>query len=280
MNNNLTRTILICLVSCLGYIVFAELGTFFSYKALGSEADVYLIATISGIFKLIFLLAVLFFTKQTGILTCKGNGFFGGLVTGGYALYSVIAASILILFTDYMNTGGYNFVLPEKLYFGPTQIYLILAVTISAGICEELLFRGIILNTLRDFLGRDTFRGTVLALVISSIAFGALHLTNIFSGVSVFAAVLQAITAFALGIYYGAIYCRWGNIKIVMLLHTLTDLASLLSTSMKTNADFSSTVNNISGNYSQLITATIYTCIGIFLMRKKVRNQMFTYSIK
>ena len=162
----------------------------------------------SGIFKLIFLLAVLFFTKQTGILTCKGNGFFGGLVTGGYALYSVIAASILILFTDYMNTGGYNFALPEKLYFGPTQIYLILAVTISAGICEELLFRGIILNTLRDFLGRDTFSGTVLALVISSIVFGALHLTNIFSGVSVFAAVLQAITAFALGIYYGAIYCR------------------------------------------------------------------------
>lgn len=280
MKKFLTRTILICLISYIGYYFSGHIGVFLAYKVVGSDANIYCISAISGIFSLIFLLAVLFFTRQIGILACEGNGFLGGLVSGGYTIiFSIIVPSILILFTDYLETGTYNFQLPEKLYFGPTQIYLILAITISAGICEELLFRGIILNTLRDYFGRDTFRGTVLAIVISSIAFGALHLTNIFAGVSVFAAVLQSITAFGVGIYFGAIYCRWGNIKIVMLLHTLTDLASLLCISMRTNTDFSSSVNNISGNYSQLITAAIYTCIGIFLMRKKVRNQMFSYSI-
>ncbi|MBR5953635.1 MAG: CPBP family intramembrane metalloprotease [Pseudobutyrivibrio sp.] len=279
MKNQLTRTIVICLVSYLGYILFSNLSSYIAFKLLSPNTDVYCLATIVGLFRLLFLLCLLFIIKKTSVLTNKGNGFFGGLVSGGYTIFSVIAASILILFTDYLETGIYNFKLPEKFYFGPTQIYLILAITISAGICEELLFRGIILNTLRDYLGRDTFRGTVLAIVISSIAFGTLHLTNIFAGVSLFAAVLQSITAFAIGIYFGAIYCRWGNIKIVMLLHTLTDLASLLCISMRTNSDFSSSVNNISGNYSQLITAAIYTCIGIFLMRKKVRNQMFTYSI-
>ncbi|PHU35738.1 CPBP family intramembrane glutamic endopeptidase [Pseudobutyrivibrio ruminis] len=279
MKNQLTRTIFICLFSYLGYLLFSVLGDFIAVKALGPDTDVYCLATIVGLFRLLFLLCLLFIIKKTSVLTNKGNGFFGGLVSGGYTIFSVIAASILILFTDYLETGVYNFKLPEKFYFGPTQIYLILAITISAGICEELLFRGIILNTLRDYFGKDSFKGTVIAIIISSFVFGALHMTNIMSGVSVFAAVLQSITAFAVGIYFGAIYCRWGNIKIVMLLHTLTDLASLLCISMRTNSDFSSSVNNISGNYSQLFTAALYTCIGIFLMRKKVRNQMFTYSI-
>ncbi|WP_406544484.1 CPBP family intramembrane glutamic endopeptidase [Pseudobutyrivibrio sp.] len=279
MKNQLTRTIFICLFSYLGYLLFSVLGDFIAVKALEPDTDIYCLATIVGLFRLLFLLGLLFIIKKTSVLTNKGNGFFGGLVSGGYTIFSVIAASILILFTDYLETGVYNFKLPEKFYFGPTQIYLILAITISAGICEELLFRGIILNTLREYLGKDSFKGTVIAIIISSFVFGALHLTNILSGVSVFAAVLQSITAFAIGIYFGAIYCRWGNIKIVMLLHTLTDLASLLCISMRTNSDFSSSVNNISGNYSQLFTAALYTCIGIFLMRKKVRNQMFTYSI-
>lgn len=53
-------------------------------------------------------------------------------------------------------------------------------------------------------------------------------MTNISQGVTVTSAMIQAINAAFLGVIFGAVYARSGNIWLVMTFHALVDFASLM----------------------------------------------------
>ena len=72
--------------------------------------------------------------------------------------------------------------------------YLILLVfTIFVGISEELFFRGIILNILKS-------ENSKYAVIVSSLLFSVLHLTNLAGNITIEYAILQLVFAFIFGL--------------------------------------------------------------------------------
>jgi membrane protease YdiL (CAAX protease family) len=84
-------------------------------------------------------------------------------------------------------------------------------ISLSAGVGEEMLFRGVLLASLTDWLGIGW------GLALSSILFGVLH------PISISYIVIAGFTGF----YLGAIWIYNGNLLTVMLTHTIYDFVAL-----------------------------------------------------
>lgn len=273
-------------------IVIGSVACFIAASIIGSiicrnaEITGYKAQFITGIISLVLYVVILVLLKKTKVLTTKGNGFFGGLLTGGFMIYASIAAVISSLFiaNPENNTGEISmeplkFIIPKDLTFGSEQVWCILALTLAAGVCEELLFRGIIFNTLRDLFGRDTEMGTIAAIVTSGVLFGLYHLLNLVSGVDISAVLPQVASTAALGIFLAAVYARWGNIWVTVFLHALMDICVVLPNSMKTNENIVESINNTMADNSKYLGVIIYIILAMILLRKDKRPQMFTYSV-
>jgi membrane protease YdiL (CAAX protease family) len=89
-------------------------------------------------------------------------------------------------------------------------------VCITAGFCEETLFRGFLLHYLHVF---PWTLNLTLALVISSLIFGMNHLYGGVGGV-----VGSAIGGFLLGL----LFLLGGNLLLPIILHAVIDLRMLL----------------------------------------------------
>ena len=84
-------------------------------------------------------------------------------------------------------------------------------VAISAGICEEVVFRGWLLSTLHTALGLD---GTVL-IAVAAVAFGLAHSYQKITG--------MLLTGF-LGAFFCVLYVKTGSLLVPILLHIFVDL--------------------------------------------------------
>jgi membrane protease YdiL (CAAX protease family) len=84
-------------------------------------------------------------------------------------------------------------------------------VSLSAGVGEEMLFRGVVQASLGAWLG------VPLGLVLASMLFGLFHPIS----------VTYMILAMILGLYLGLVMILGGNLLIVMLVHALYDFAAL-----------------------------------------------------
>jgi uncharacterized protein len=89
------------------------------------------------------------------------------------------------------------------------------AVSITAGICEEVIFRGFLLSVARQELKL----GLLVALLLSSVLFGVNHLYQGTAG------VLQSTL---IGFLLGLVAILTGGLLLPMLLHALIDLQVLL----------------------------------------------------
>jgi membrane protease YdiL (CAAX protease family) len=99
------------------------------------------------------------------------------------------------------------------------NIALLLFFCITAGITEELLFRGYILPRFNVLL-----KNSYLSIAISSLLFGILHYS--------YGTFIQVIGPFLLGVVFAIHYNKYRNIKIIILCHFLWDLMGML---IKTN---------------------------------------------
>lgn len=94
------------------------------------------------------------------------------------------------------------------------------------GWTEELIFRGVILNLFLNVFPkrkRDSLGGHSQWCIVRGGTFD-----KYFTGVTVTSAMIQAINAAFLGVIFGAVYARSGNIWLVMTFHALVDFASLM----------------------------------------------------
>ena len=102
-------------------------------------------------------------------------------------------------------------------------------IAVTAGFVEELAFRGLPVSLLmRQW--RDESRIPAVAILTSSI-FGAVHLTNIFSGADPACTIMQAVSAVGIGLFFCGIYLRSGNLWITIAVHTIHDVLSFLDVS-------------------------------------------------
>ena len=115
------------------------------------------------------------------------------------------------------------------------------------GWAEEIVFRGVILNLLLERFSNSR-GGIIVATVISSVMFGALHLNNYFAGVKLESALVQAVQAMALGLVFAAVYVRTGNIWIGIIMHAAVDFAGLMSSGIFGIGTEIDGINNISNS--------------------------------
>jgi uncharacterized protein len=84
-------------------------------------------------------------------------------------------------------------------------------ISLSAGVGEEMLFRGVLQSSLMDWLGVGW------GVTLASILFGVLHPISIY----------YIIIAGFLGLYLGGIWIYNGNLLTVMVTHALYDFVAL-----------------------------------------------------
>jgi len=141
------------------------------------------------------------------VLICIGASILGALS------YGVIQAFM----SSFFNIEPIVPTLPEPAGIPATALYIIW-LTLIPAILEELMFRGVIMQSLRRF-------GDGFALVCSSILFSLAHHN-----------LVQGPNAFLLGLVIGFFTLRTGSLKTAMLMHFVNNLlavtAELLSRGM------------------------------------------------
>lgn len=99
---------------------------------------------------------------------------------------------------------------------------IILVNTLFVGFSEELMFRGVLLQA---------FRRSVPvwgAVMLTSVAFGAVHSLNVFVTGDLAAALIQSTAAFMSGLVFIALRLRTGSLWPPVILHGLWDFATFL----------------------------------------------------
>ena len=175
----------------------------------------------------------------------------GGLEIGGAIGRIIVGCALIIIFWECFRKNrlfsGIKYMIPTilfpiwnvmyHLFSGMMEIHTmdeiagVLILGIAPAIFEEVIFRGIMIDKLRQKGKSD-----VAILLLSAIVFGAIHLTNI-AGVDLANVLLQTGYAFVVGLVFGAIYIKSNDILSVMIAHALIDISSQIFVSNPINTD-------------------------------------------
>jgi uncharacterized protein len=93
---------------------------------------------------------------------------------------------------------------------GFLEVFLWIALSVSAGICEELVFRGYLQQQFRA-----ATRSVVSAVILQGLVFGIVH---------AYQGWKQVIVIAPLGILYGALVAWRGNLRASMIAHAWSDI--------------------------------------------------------
>ena len=193
----------------------------------------------------------------------RGEGFLRGFYIAGFMFVTCVMVTVAQIYLQFMTKDGNLQSFPNIIMFLLTMIFV--------GFAEEGIFRGVILNLCRNRFSK-TRGGIMAAVMLNGLLFGSMHLTNIFSGVSVKSAVVQTITAIILGVLLAAIYVRSGNLWVVIILHAWIDIASLMGGGVFGKGDLIDGINQLS--YMNLISVMVYLIPCIVLRRKSKVMQL------
>ncbi len=204
------------LIFVLLFALIISLFLFLSKVVFTNEEYAYLIATCSYDFAIfiivVFTLSIwkmnfFSFFKPISLKEFFFSAFIALLLVFLYPLFKVpnflnnlIESKILTL-----EVSSYSPVITQKHY---PQFYGLFRTVVLAPFFEELFFRGVVLNKVKEKYS------AIVAILFSSILFAIYHMD-----------FEQAIIAFFAGLIYGYIYIKKDNLSIVVLIHLLNNLA-------------------------------------------------------
>jgi len=93
-----------------------------------------------------------------------------------------------------------------------------IVVSVSAGVCEEILFRGFLFNFLHRAPPTGMQLGAIAALILTSLSFGSSHLYQGWQGM---------LSSLLIGMALGVLAIMTGSLLIPILLHILMDVKML-----------------------------------------------------
>lgn len=91
---------------------------------------------------------------------------------------------------------------------------LVLFVSLTAGITEELICRGYLLTRLEMLINKPA-----VSIIVSAVFFGILHIS--------YGTIAQVLLPFCLGLLYATHYYKYRNIKVIIACHFLWDFIGL-----------------------------------------------------
>lgn len=139
-----------------------------------------------------------------------------------------------------------------------------------AGVGEELIFRKILLG----FMLKKNEDKYITYIIICAALFGVVHLSNLFYGAPVVDVICQVISASMAGIMFGFVYYNSRSFILCALIHTLYDIAALMSTIGGQETSMQVIIETV------IITALVSTIIAAFISKKKnVQNILLALGI-
>lgn len=222
------------------------------------KANGYALQLITECIGVIMSIIILYVVGKKHILKEKRIGILKGLFIGGF-LFTICLITAAAILADTLQTGKGK-LLPLS------QVAMFVATMAGVGMSEEFVFRGAILNLFIDKLEK-TKRGIYASIIMSGVIFGAAHMTNVFSGVSIKGAFVQAVGASVLGALLAAIYLRTRNIWVVAILHAFMDFSALIGSGFFGTNTIASEINSY--GYIKFIGCVVYLIPILFLLRKK-----------
>jgi hypothetical protein len=161
-------------------------------------------STIAGLYhRRQFVSDVLGGLSVEGLATDFGRGF--GVFLGGLAVMLGVGLPVRLLFHPHDHSAVVQALRPHT----PAELAIWVLVSLTAGVCEEFVFRGYLLRQFHRWTG-----SVGLAIAVSTLVFGCMHF---YEGP---AAVVQ-ITG--LGAWYAVVAVRRGDLRSVMVAHFLHD---------------------------------------------------------
>ena len=146
----------------------------------------------------------------------------------------------------------------ELIYTQPLHFVVFGAYCLLVGFFEEILFRGIFFSVLASVF-EHTKKGLIWTYLLSSVAFGAIHILNVFQSGG--AAVLQAGYSILTGGLFGFVLMKTKNVVFPAIIHAVYNFCGLL---------FTSHIGLGTGSIIDLPTgimmALISVCIGVFVL--------------
>lgn len=261
--------ILYCILSevlFLGSMVVFSLLATIVLAAAGADFDTmdgYLFGSVQEAVGLAVALLLLTRTGRLDLLRRRGCGFLNGLLVGMYPLF----------FIGYTFFGTLAFGRPDTPLLPLPRILTFLLNMILVGVAEELVFRGIIAQTLLERYGTAR-AGAWKACLVSGALFGAAHLSNLL-GSAPFGVLMQCVFAGSLGVLFAAIYFRTGNLWVLVFLHGAQDAASLLAGGLYGTENMSTAVSSYDS--TMLLSVLVYLIPTFFLLRKKKIGEVGLY---
>lgn len=254
--------VVIAVVITVGFIGALKLGGFLVGDALTLPAygDSMLGEFVGGVFALLML--ILF--GYAGILKEKNIGTLKTFYTGGFFIGYCILEIVAQMYVQAMK-GNTAHVQPViSIIFFAATMFLI-------GWTEEIVFRGVILNMFLDSFSK-TKRGILGAILLNGVLFGALHMSNVLSGVKLESAIVQSITAGLLGVILAAVYARTRSIWYVICAHAAVDFAGLMASGIFGIGTEIDGINDIS--WTNLISVPVLIIPIFVLLRKSKLAEM------
>ena len=233
------------------------------FRADFASIDTYLYSTLQELVGAMVAVLFLVRTDRAGLLRRRGSGFFNGLLVGMYPLF----------FIGYTTVGTLAFDRPDTPLLPLPRILTFMLNMILVGVAEELVFRGIIAQTLLERYGTARAGGGK-ACRVSGVLFGAAHLTNLSSSAP-FGVLMQCAFSASLGALFAAIYFRTGNLWVTVFLHGAMDIASMLIGGLYGTTTLSESVSGYDA--SMLLTVVVYLLPVAFLLRKKKLPEVQLY---
>lgn len=143
---------------------------------------------------------------------------------------------------------------------------LLLAVTggIAPGLYEEVTCRGVVLSNMM-YQWRNAKNPIMMSLLASSIAFGLIHLVNLFSTVG--PTLIQVGYATGLGIFFGAVYLHTRNLWGPVVVHALIDISAKIFVTEDPVAGIASLAVPPEQMLVGIAVFIVFTAIGLYLVR-------------
>lgn len=140
------------------------------------------------------------------------------------------------------------------------------------GVAEEYLCRGWLQNEFIERFG-STKKGIIASIIVSSIVFGIMHITNaLFTTQGFVTTLFQILQAVASGFMFGVIYYRSKNIWTVAFLHGFFDFSIMLSEVNSIKDCISNEAAPyyvLTGLIGSLVIAMFYIFSSLFAMSRK-----------
>lgn len=154
----------------------------------------------------------------------------------------------------------------------PSVTLFILVNTALVGWSEEVMFRGIVLRGLyRSF-------GIWAAILGSSLAFGAIHVLNVFLTGDLRGAVIQAVAAFLSGVFLAAVRLRTGSLWTGIVLHALWDAGTFLVAAGAAATAAAAAAPSAMGDFGSVVLSLPLFLLGLYFLRHAGRDYARAYA--